>query len=272
MTFESVEEASKGITLGNMDRAERTLQFYGLRKEWSWKQTWDKTREPTKAIKSTFGYDLDPITLMGLHPTHPVRPMTAYDRRWEIVDLGRNKKKAKLILEALTQEANAEHRLRQALDTDPMPKIHKWIEHDARMVKTTRKKVAERVADGDVYHLMRHYGGHDLKGLFMCETIGEIVVEIGKQLTEETTGEQALVIIERSLKKLEDKLMFFSDPCDDYSPTCFKFAKNIAERMGWTKAKKVLLNVRRDLAFVVNARNTIANRYSPPGIPTDLRR
>jgi hypothetical protein len=270
--METVEEASAGITIGNMDRAERTLQFYALRNGWNWAQTYQKTRNPTKEIQDKFGHDLDPITLIGLHPTSPVRPMTAYDRRWEIVDLGRNQKKAKVILEALKEESSREHNLRAALDQDPMPKILTWINHDAKRVTTTRNKVAKHVEEGDVHSLMRHYGGHDIKGFIMSEVIGEIIRKIGESISEGSTGADVLGLLDYQLKKLEDDLEYQSDPCDEYSPNMFKLAQSVYKRLGWVKARKILRAKRRDLAFVVNARTTISNRYSPPGIPADLRR
>ena len=124
-----VEELAQDITRVNMEkRSERTLQFYGLRSGWEWKRTHKKTRDPTAKIKSTFGHDLDPISLLGLHPTHPVRPPTVYDQRWEIVDLGRNRKVAQALLEALNDEAQLERRKRYHLNRNMKQTVRQWID------------------------------------------------------------------------------------------------------------------------------------------------
>jgi hypothetical protein len=109
----------------------RSKQYYALRKDMYWRLS-SKTREPVEAMKQAFGDELDVVTMLALEPKPIDRDWTRFEESLEIIDLGRNAKRAEEIVYRLNAEAREEGHLRDRAAHSIIEKVRHWLSPDGR--------------------------------------------------------------------------------------------------------------------------------------------
>jgi len=259
-------------TFSNLEkREERTLQIYAIRIGWDWTPT-EKTRNPTGEILKKLGSNVDPITLIGCAPTSPDRPPTVYDRRVEVVDLGRSRKLAGLLFSALRTETQLERELRQRTQENPVASLMKWLDHKRRSLKSLRTDVSAAIKVGDFGKVLYHWSDKDLARLSIAEGQGEHWRRLVSVISsyENPSHEQYLFEMNKTLGELKTFLTTRKDPAN-YVQNMFCATAAIYAKEG---IYQLMVELEEQIAAfnsVEAARQEIANRYSPPRIPVDFR-
>lgn len=109
----------------------KTKQYYGLRNEYGWLLS-PKVRDPRNAMKAVWGDELDVVTMLALEPKPIERDWRRFDETREIVDLGRNAKRAEEILDGLRKEAYEECKLRDRASPDRVHPLRHWLTNEGR--------------------------------------------------------------------------------------------------------------------------------------------
>lgn len=143
-----------------------TKQYWGTRKGLTWAMTTDKIAGPLEAMRDTFGESIlqDVVVIVGLAPTPVKRGGERFSATYEIVDLGRNRKRAQLQLEQLKQEAKEETELNKLLERNVDEELRKFWQRCKDEAETTRKNFAERLAATTFERVLSNLDPSDLVG------------------------------------------------------------------------------------------------------------
>ena len=143
------------ITPATRTRGTRTLQYYGLRFRWKWEFA-DKTRDLAGVMRRTWGNELDIVTMLGAEPQSPDRDWQRFDSQLEIVDLGRNKKKAQEVFKELKEQTKAEEALRKHADRDMNGEFRAELERVMETDKNCRAGLAKTITGDGLFYAAQY--------------------------------------------------------------------------------------------------------------------
>jgi hypothetical protein len=123
-----------------------------------------KRADPLAAMEETFGRSItnDAVKLVGLAPTPVERGGERFDQQFEIVDLGRNRHRARLALARLREEAAKETRLQDLLKKDLEDSLRKFWEEQIASRDSRRKSFCGTIEDRGFEHAVCYDRANDL--------------------------------------------------------------------------------------------------------------
>ncbi len=171
-------------------RGERSLQFYGLRRGWTWKLS-EKTRDVVTQMRKRFGAELDVITLMGhVDPQPFARSWRRFDSEFEVVDLGRNKKQAEETLKILEAQARAEYELRNLASGTTEQHVHRALVEIVFRRRKLREDIARKISNHGLSTVCSRWGDDRLLHLAKVDRNAEIAAAILKDVRKALPEDQ----------------------------------------------------------------------------------
>jgi len=139
------ENDKPAITAATRTQGRLTFQYYGLRRHWTWTLS-HKTRDLVSAMRGAWGSDVDIVTMLGAGPRAPYQDWQRFDSTYEVVDLGRNRKKAEEIIAELKREASAEKDLRAHVARDLAHETRESVEGFVQRCKDLQESVGQSIS------------------------------------------------------------------------------------------------------------------------------
>lgn len=183
MTYSEIE--TPGLRRCSRVRGERTLQFYAVRNQWNW-LLGKKTRDPVDFMKERWGQDIDVITLLACEAHEVNRDYKRYESQYEVVDCGRNKKKANDILTALKDEVDSERRLQKMAERDIEAEIVDAWKHEVDTAEGHRKGMSRMVQEEGLLALLSDWEFDDRAKEVVIAEIAQFGLDELKNAAEET--------------------------------------------------------------------------------------
>ena len=148
----------------------KSLQFYALRHKLEWAMS-AKTRSIVSAMQGEWGSELDIVTMLALSAMPVKRDWQRFDEEYEIVDLGRNKAKAKRTFYTLRSQANDERYAQDRAKHEVQIEITKWVAAIEQRRENARVNQATRAQK------------HGLWGVLSNAARDEVQAEIASTIT-----------------------------------------------------------------------------------------
>jgi hypothetical protein len=183
----------------------RSLQFYALRHGLSWVFA-EKTRNLVDAMKAAWGSELDVVTMLAIRPSPVNRDWARFDEEYEIVDLGRNHKKARKTFNLLSSQARQENALQNRATPAVHDTIAKWVKDQKRYRKHARAQWATQVTDGGIKSMFDREFEENLAH--------EVAVPVGKKLLRYLEdASHPVIAIKRAIADIRED-------SGNYNPLC----------------------------------------------------
>lgn len=154
-----------------------TKQYYGLRKGGTWVLNHEKIASPLDAMRKAWGSDIDRdvITLVGLAPTPVDRGGERFNATYEIVDLGRNRRRAFGLLERLTAEAKTEAAMQKLLSRNLEYETRELFQRAVAGRDAARKQAADRLQQ---QQSVAGWLRHDIANLVESELLAKTAEDV----------------------------------------------------------------------------------------------
>jgi hypothetical protein len=234
----------------------RTQQYYATRRGLRWQIYSIKTREPLDAMKAAWGSELDVITMLAMLPPKPIkRGWYRFKESLEVVDLGRNRKKADEQFEDLKREMNDYKHTTQAADPSKVEDVRRTFGAEAR-VKRWARVPNRMVGQADAFEKMA-------KTNWALELCSEVVIP--PTFDDDETGaklDKVLRAAEKTIREQQAQHRIAPDGYGRQSPTSTALA--ILKQSMFQPALTILKHQREILASVFRARALLAERTADP--------
>lgn len=181
-----------------------TKQFWAARRSGDWKLT-AKIANPLEAMKQAWGEGImqDVVFIIGLQPTPIERGGERFDSTYEIVDLGRNQRRAYKALEQLQEGAKAEKKLHAIIAKNADELLREHLTSRKEHLTGMRKRLGDDFARGGFGRSARH-GMDDLaRSELEATTAATILAKVECDL-EEIAKRATPVLGDRIRSEAED--------------------------------------------------------------------